>query len=137
MSTKSPIALAVLMSCAPAAAFAQGPSSSFDRGASQQTWQNPGHAALVANCATPPQPFSIGGGQSADAANAAPPPEPPAPPASTEIPGVIAAGQNWKVVWQWEGNNADGIMAGDGGTMLFATTPRPFRSAITSSLLTA
>jgi sugar lactone lactonase YvrE len=33
---------------------------------------------------------------------------------------VIAAGQTWKVVWQWEGNNADGIIAGDNGTMLFA-----------------
>lgn len=26
----------------------------------------------------------------------------------------------WKVVWQWEGNNADGVIAGDNGTMLFA-----------------
>jgi sugar lactone lactonase YvrE len=33
---------------------------------------------------------------------------------------VIAAGQNWKVVWHWEGNNADGPIAGDNGTMLFA-----------------
>jgi gluconolactonase len=33
---------------------------------------------------------------------------------------VIAGGQTWKVVWQWEGNNADGIIAGDAGTMLFA-----------------
>ena len=40
--------------------------------------------------------------------------------ASTAIPGVIAAGQTWKVVWQWEGNNADGLIAGDNGTMLFA-----------------
>lgn len=28
--------------------------------------------------------------------------------------------QTWKVVWSWEGNNADGIIAGDAGTMLFA-----------------
>ena len=27
------------------------------------------------------------------------------------IPGVIAAGQQWKDVWQVEGNNADGIVA--------------------------
>jgi gluconolactonase len=33
---------------------------------------------------------------------------------------VIAAGQNWKVVWSWEGNNADGPIAGDNGTVLFA-----------------
>jgi gluconolactonase len=33
---------------------------------------------------------------------------------------VIAAGQAWKVVWSWEGNNADGIIAGDAGTVMFA-----------------
>jgi gluconolactonase len=33
---------------------------------------------------------------------------------------VIAAGQSWAVVWSWAGNNADGIIAGDDGTMLFA-----------------
>ena len=49
-----------------------------------------------------------------------PPPEPASAPASTAIPGVIAAGQTWKVVWQWEGNNADGLIAGDNGTVLFA-----------------
>jgi sugar lactone lactonase YvrE len=39
---------------------------------------------------------------------------------SLEIPGVIAAGQTWKVVWSWEGNNVDGPIAGDNGTMIFA-----------------
>jgi sugar lactone lactonase YvrE len=120
MKKKSPIALAVLVSCAPAAVLAQGPASSFDRGSSLQTWQNPGYAALVAKCASPPEAFSIGGGSANAAASTAPPPEPPAPPPSTAIPGVIDAGQTWKIVWSWEGNNADGIMAGDGGTMLFA-----------------
>ena len=33
---------------------------------------------------------------------------------------MIAAGQTWKVVWSWEGNNADGTIAGDDGAMLFA-----------------
>ena len=33
---------------------------------------------------------------------------------------MIAAGQNWKTVWSWEGNNADGPIAGDDGTVLFA-----------------
>jgi gluconolactonase len=33
---------------------------------------------------------------------------------------VVAAGQTWKTVWSWEGNNADGIIAGDKGTVLFA-----------------
>ncbi|HEY6617607.1 MAG TPA: SMP-30/gluconolactonase/LRE family protein, partial [Vicinamibacterales bacterium] len=32
----------------------------------------------------------------------------------------IAAGQNWTAVWSWEGNYADGPIAGDNGTVLFA-----------------
>jgi sugar lactone lactonase YvrE len=114
---KPTIAIAVLAACSCAAASAQSPASSFPRGNSPQAWQHPGHAALVAKCAKPPQPFSIGaGGQSADAA----PPPAPALPTSTEIPGVIAAGQTWKVVWSWEGNNADGPIADDDGAILFA-----------------
>jgi gluconolactonase len=113
---KTTIALAVALGCAAATASAQSPSSAFDRGHSLQSWQDPGYAALVAECRNPPRAFSIGGGQSADAA----PPPAPALPTSTEIPGVIAAGQTWKVVWSWEGNNADGIIAADDGTMLWA-----------------
>jgi gluconolactonase len=37
----------------------------------------------------------------------------------TEIPGVIAAGQQWKTVWTGRGNNADGILA-DGDALLAA-----------------
>ncbi len=116
---RTAIAFAVLLVCAVVALSAQGPSSTFARGSSQQSWQNPGHKSVLAKCKSPAPPFSLGGGQPGNA-KPAPPPEPPPPPASTEIPGVIAAGQNWKVVWSWEGNNADGIIAGDDGTMLFA-----------------
>jgi sugar lactone lactonase YvrE len=116
MTMKSPIALGVFLGCAAAAASAQGPSSSFPRGNSLQSWQNPGLAAVLAKCQKPPKPVSIGGGQPAQAS----PPPPPALPRPTEIPGVIAAGQAWKVVWSWEGNNADGLIAGDEGTLLFA-----------------
>ena len=112
----SKIALAMLIGSAAATASAQSPSSAFDRGNSKQAWQDPGLPAVLANCQNPPQPFSIGGGQ---AASAAPPPA-PALPVATEIPGVIAAGQTWKVVWSWEGNNADGPIAGEAGTVLFA-----------------
>ena len=112
------IALAVLVA-AGAVTFAQAPASSFPRGSSLQSWQNPGLKAVLAKCKMPPQPFSIPGAGGANA-NAGPPPEPVAPPSSTAIPGVIAAGQSWKVVWQWEGNNADGPIAGDAGTLLFA-----------------
>ena len=113
---KSTIALAALLGCAAATASAQSPSSAFPRGNSLQAWQDPGLPAVLAECENPPQRFSIGGGPPADAS---PPPERP-PAVSTEIPGVIAAGQSWKIVWSWEGNNADGIIAGDDGAMLFA-----------------
>src|SRR2546428_5558955 len=114
---KSTIVLGVLLGCAVAAVSAQSPSSSFPRGNSLQNWQNPGLKAVLAKCQKPPQPFSIpGAGQSANAS--APPP--PALPRPTAIAGVIAAGQTWKVVWSWEGNNLDGPIAGDDGTVLFA-----------------
>ena len=38
----------------------------------------------------------------------------------TEIPGVIAAGKQWKEVWQVDGNNADGIIATKDGALLIA-----------------
>jgi sugar lactone lactonase YvrE len=113
---KSTIALSVLLGCAAATVSAQSPSSAFDRGRSQQSWQNPGISDVLAKCQTPPQAFSIGGGATADTSV----PPPPSLPTSTQIPGVIAAGQTWKVVWSWEGNNADGPIAGEDGTILFA-----------------
>jgi len=115
---KLTLAAAVFLGCAAANAVAQKPSSEFDRGHGQQAWQNSGFAAVAAKCKTPPKPFPIGGGAAA-AANTAPPPA-PALPTPSAIPGVIAAGQSWKVVWAWEGNNADGPIAGDNGSILFA-----------------
>jgi gluconolactonase len=38
----------------------------------------------------------------------------------TEIPGVIAAGQQWNFVWQQLGNNGDGIIASPDGGLLIA-----------------
>jgi gluconolactonase len=111
------LVLAALVGCAVAVVSAQGPASSFARGSSQQSWQNPGLKDVLATCKTPPKPFAIPVAQNS---KPGPPPEPAAAAATTAIPGVIAAGQTWKVVWQWEGNNADGIIAGDNGTMLFA-----------------
>jgi gluconolactonase len=115
---KSTLALAVLLGCAAVIVSAQSPSSAFPRGSSLQAWQNPGFKGVMDKCKNRPQPFSLAGAPAANA-NVAPP-EPTPPPASTAIPGVIAAGQTWKVVWSWEGNNADGIIAGGDGAMLFA-----------------
>jgi gluconolactonase len=38
----------------------------------------------------------------------------------TEIPGVIAAGQRWRFLWQDAGNNGDGIVGTDDGGLLIA-----------------
>jgi gluconolactonase len=38
----------------------------------------------------------------------------------TEIPGVIAAGQQWKFIWQEAGNNGDGILGANDGSLLIA-----------------
>ncbi len=99
-------------------AVAQQPSSAFDRGASLQAWQHADYADVVSRCANPPAAFSIGGG----AANGpiVEPVAPALPPASEAIPGVIEAGRQWEVVWSWQGNNADGLIAGENGRLLFA-----------------
>jgi gluconolactonase len=45
--------------------------------------------------------------------------EPASPKTVTEIPGIVAAGAQWKEVWEVDGNNADGIVAtNDGGILL-------------------
>jgi sugar lactone lactonase YvrE len=114
---KSQIALALIAGTAAAVVFAQSPASSFPRGNSMQSWQNPGIKNVLAKCRNPPQPFSIPGAGRANA-NAAPPD--PVLPSTSAIPGVLAAGQSWKVVWSWEGNNVDGPIAVDNGTVMFA-----------------
>lgn len=114
MKTQAVCAATVLLGLA-TAAMTQQPSSAFDRGSSLQATQDPGYDALVASCKTPPRTGVRRGGT----ANTAPPPVPELP-RPEAIPGVVAAGQAWKVVWAWEGNNADGPIAGDEGSILFA-----------------
>ena len=109
---------ALLVASVAAAAFAQSPSSSFPRGNSQQAWQNPGLPAVLAKCKVKPPSAAVKPSVGEKEANAEPVPAPL--PTSTAIPGVIEAGRTWKVVWSWQGNNADGPIAGDKGTLLFA-----------------
>jgi gluconolactonase len=104
--------LTVALGLAAGPALAQNPPSKFDRGHHQQNWQDPGYAKLVAKCKTPPKPFGIPVSKNTE------PPKLDFPPASKAIPGVIAAGQTWKTVWAWEGNNLDGPIAGKNGVML-------------------
>ena len=111
------IALAVALACTAATAAAQSPSSSFPRGNSQQPCPSPALAAVLEKCSKKPAPCRIGA-DGDNSTNIAPPP--PALPTPAAIPGVIAANQSWKVVWAWEGNNADGPIAGADGKILFA-----------------
>jgi gluconolactonase len=117
---RSYIVLAITLVCTVTVVAAQGPASSFPRGSSLQSWQDPALPTVLAKCKTRPQSFAIPvrAPKPGEPAPAAPTPAPL--PTSTAIPGVIVAGQTWKQVWAWEGNNADGIIAGDKGTMLFA-----------------
>src|SRR5688500_485447 len=117
MTSRTTVAIALGCAVLGATVAAQSPSSAFPRGNSQQAWQNPGLQRVLAKCKTKPAPFGI---QVSTAPQpATPPPDPPVAPSSA-IPNVIAAGQTWKTVWDWQGNNADGPIAGDGGTLLFA-----------------
>jgi gluconolactonase len=112
---RSVITIAVLLIGLASTASAQQPASAFDRGNNLQAWQDPRYETVIASCETRPAPFALGGGAADDSV-------PPMPdlPRSSAIPGVIAQGQQWKVVWSWQGNNADGPIAGDDGTLLFA-----------------
>lgn len=100
-----------------------------------QAAQNPGYAALMATCKTPPAAARGGGAAPGARAGGAPGAAPaaaagagrgaaaPAGPADytvAEIPGVIAAGQKWTLVYKTTGNNADGIIASDDGGLLLA-----------------
>jgi gluconolactonase len=79
---------------------------------SLQANADPGYDVAIAACKNPPRKM--------------PPIHWPAsgpPPREykvTEIPGVIAAGQRWKFLWQAAGNNGDGIVGTKDGGLLIA-----------------
>ena len=89
--------------------------------ASVQAPLDPGYAALIAMCKTPP-PARGGRGRAGapGGARGAPPPQRLREYTVTEIPGVIAAGRKWTFVWQQAGNNGDGIVGTDDGGVLLA-----------------
>jgi len=84
---------------------------------------DPGYAALIAMCKTPPPARGrAGGGGGGGARAGGPPPAAPGEKAYTvtAIPGVIAADQKWKFLWQQAGNNGDGIVGTNDGGLLLA-----------------
>ncbi len=68
-------------------------------------------------CKTPPP---ARGGRGGGPGRGAPAPAGPKEYTVAEISGVVAAGQQWKEVWQVDGNNADGIIATSDGGLLIA-----------------
>jgi len=89
---------------------------------SLQAPADPGYEALIKMCKTPPPAGrGRGGGGGAGRAGGAPAPVPGIRDYKVEaIPGVIAAGQQWKFIWQEVGNNGDGIVGTDDGGLLLA-----------------
>jgi sugar lactone lactonase YvrE len=111
---------------------AQNPAPAAPRtGPGVQAAQDAKEADVLKTCKTPPPARGGGGGGGAKGGGQGKAPQgkgPGGPPQAaagprdytvTEIPGVVAAGQKWKEVWQVDGNNADGIIATkDGGILL-------------------
>jgi len=94
------------------------PASPNPPAASLQAPLDPGYAALIATCKTPPP--ARGGRGPGGGARGVPPPQGVRNSTVTEIPGVISAGRKWTFVWQQSGNNGDGIVGTDDSGMLLA-----------------
>ena len=135
MRTKGLLLAVALASLGAATAIGQGQGQPPDpeRTPGVQAGQDPKWAPFVAmNCKTPPAaPAGRGraggppgpGGPGGPGAAAGRGPVARADFQAYEIkaiPGVIAAGQKWKILWEDQGNNADGIVGMDDGSLLLA-----------------
>jgi sugar lactone lactonase YvrE len=103
--------------------LSQQPPAAPRTGPGVQAPQDAKYQALIATCKVPPTPAQGRGGGAKGGppkGQAKGPAAPAGPKEIPAIPGVIAAGQQWKDVWQVEGNNADGIIATKDGGILAA-----------------
>jgi gluconolactonase len=109
-----------------AAAYGQAPPAAQRTGPGVQAPQDAKYQDLIKTCKVPPPPApgrgggAKGGPAKGQAKGPAPAEAGPKDVTSMAIPGVIAAGQQWKEVWKVEGNNADGIVATKDGGLLLA-----------------
>lgn len=111
----------VLLDRAPLAA--QAPSGR-RTGPGVQAAQDAREPEVLAKCKTPPAPprapAARAGGPAAAGREAAAGNPMAREYTVTAIPGVVAAGQRWKMSWQGMGNNADGILGLDDGSVWIA-----------------
>jgi len=115
------LAVALALACT-TRAVAQGMGQPQDPRRTANVWApaDPNRAAFLgANCK---QPSPVGEPVRGGARSGGPPPFHDV--SATEIPGVIAAGQRWKVVWEDPGNGADGIVGFDDGSVWIAMTDK-------------
>jgi gluconolactonase len=109
----------VLGVCGAATAWCQSPPPSGARsGPGVQSAADAREPDVLKACKTPPPARGGRGGAGRGPAPAAAPS--PRDYTVTEISGVVAAGQQWKEIWQVDGNNADGIIATSDGGLLIA-----------------
>jgi gluconolactonase len=107
-------------------ALSQAPAPGQRQGPGIQGPQDARYAAVIAACKNPPPPppqrGAPGAGAQGQNRGAAPAPQQQGPReyTVTEIPGVIAAGTQWKMVWSAAGNVADGIVGSPDGGLLIA-----------------
>lgn len=93
-----------------------------------QAGRDPNRAAFIAaNCRTQPAPAAVpagganaarGGGAAAGRGGGGAQPAAFENAGVTAIPGVIAAGQRWRQIWEGSGNNTDSPIATDRGILL-------------------
>jgi gluconolactonase len=106
----------VLSSFGATAVLCQAPAPGLRSGPGVQAAQDAREPEVLKGCRTSP-PATGGPGRGPAPANAAPGPRDYT---VMGIPGVIAAGQQWKDIWMVDGNNADGIIATNDGGLLIA-----------------
>jgi gluconolactonase len=94
------------------------PPAGLRSGPGVQASQDSREPEVLKACKAPP-PTAAGRGRGRGR-GAAPAPAGPAEYTVKEIPGVVAAGQKWKEIWEVDGNNADGIIATKDGGLLIA-----------------
>ena len=110
--------LAMAMAATPL--FAQAPAPP-RTGPGVQAGQDAREPEVLAKCKTPPPQAQGRGGPGGQAGRGNQAPNPaPREYSVKEIPGVVAAGAQWKLLWEEPGNNADGLAATKDGGILIA-----------------